>query len=122
VYVLLTATCKKFRIEIEEYIVQNKGIQVISKEILSSWKNTIQKVGIIQTIPVTFASNLNYTQEMKKIFALAFVAGMVAFASCTSKPAEESADSTAVTVETPAADTIAVDTMTVDSAAADSVK
>ena len=59
---------------------------------------------------------------MKKIFALAFVAGMVAFASCTSKPAEESADSTAVTVETPAADTIAVDTMTVDSAAADSVK
>ena len=59
---------------------------------------------------------------MKKIFALAFVAGMVAFASCTSKPAEESADSTAVTVETPAVDTIAVDTMTVDSAAADSVK
>jgi len=58
---------------------------------------------------------------MKKIFALAFVAGMVAFASCTSKPAEESADSTAVTVEAPM-DTLAVDTAVVDSAASDSVK
>jgi len=58
---------------------------------------------------------------MKKIFALAFVAGMVAFASCTSKPAEESADSTAVTVEAPM-DTMAVDTAVVDSAASDSVK
>lgn len=58
---------------------------------------------------------------MKKIFALAFVAGMVAFASCTSKPAEESADSTAVTVEAPM-DTLAVDTAVVDSAATDSVK
>jgi hypothetical protein len=67
---------------------------------------------------ITFASNLNYTQEMKKIFALAFVAGMVAFASCTSKPAEESADTTAVTVETPV-DTIAVDTMATDTTAMD---
>ena len=58
---------------------------------------------------------------MKKIFALAFVAGMVAFASCTSKPAEESADSTAVTTEA-TVDTVAVDTMAVDSAAADTTK
>ena len=57
---------------------------------------------------------------MKKFFAFAFVAGMVAFAACTSKPAEESADSTAVTVET--VDTIAVDTTVVDSVAADTTK
>ncbi|MEO6283702.1 MAG: hypothetical protein ABIN80_27620 [Dyadobacter sp.] len=96
---------------------------MFSKEILSSWKNTISKVGNIQTYHVTFASNLNYTQEMKKFFAFAFVAGMVAFAACTSKPADESADTTAVTVETPMVDTTAVDTAAiVDSAAADSVK
>ncbi|MCF2489994.1 hypothetical protein [Dyadobacter sp. CY347] len=59
---------------------------------------------------------------MKKIFALAFVAGMVTFAACTSKPADESADTTAVTVETPAVDTAMVDTMATDTAAADSVK
>ncbi|MCE7069153.1 MULTISPECIES: hypothetical protein [Dyadobacter] len=59
---------------------------------------------------------------MKKIFALAFVAGMVTFAACTSKPADESADTTAVTVETPAVDTAMVDTMATDSVAADSVK
>ncbi|WP_026631149.1 hypothetical protein [Dyadobacter alkalitolerans] len=59
---------------------------------------------------------------MKKIFALAFVAGMVTFAACTSKPADESADTTAVTVETPAVDTAMVDTMSTDSVAADSVK
>ena len=59
---------------------------------------------------------------MKKFFAFAFVAGMVAFAACTSKPAEESADTTAVTVETPV-DTIAVDTTAaVDTAAADTTK
>ena len=94
---------------------------MFSKEILSSWKNTIANVRNIRFNPATFVSNLNYTQEMKKIFALAFVAGMVTFAACTSKPADESADTTAVTVETPV-DTIAVDTVTVDSAAADSVK
>ncbi|CAG5071485.1 hypothetical protein DYBT9623_03485 [Dyadobacter sp. CECT 9623] len=59
---------------------------------------------------------------MKKFFAFAFVAGMVAFASCTSKPADESADTTAVTVETPMVDTTAVDTMVTDSASADSIK
>jgi hypothetical protein len=96
---------------------------VFSKEILSSWKNTISKVGNIQIYHITFASNLNYTQEMKKFFAFAFVAGMVAFAACTSKPADESADTTAVTVETPAVDTTAVDTAAiVDSAAADTTK
>jgi hypothetical protein len=46
---------------------------------------------------------------MKKFVAFAFVAGMVAFASCTSKPKEEAADSTAVTVETPMVDTVAVE-------------
>ncbi|MCE7067473.1 hypothetical protein [Dyadobacter sp. CY326] len=95
---------------------------MFSKEILSSWKNTIPKVGNIRINPATFVSNLNYTQEMKKIFALAFVAGMVTFAACTSKPADESADTTAVTVETPSVDTTAVDTMSTDTAAADSVK
>jgi hypothetical protein len=96
---------------------------VFSKEILSSWKNTIANVRSIRFNPATFVSNLNYTQEMKKIFALAFVAGMVTFAACTSKPADESADTTAVTVETPAVDTTAVDTsMATDTASADSVK
>ena len=80
------------------------------------------KIRIIESNPVTFASNLNYTQEMKKFFALAFVAGMVAFAACTSKPADESADTTAVTVETPMVDTTAVDTAASDTAAADSIK
>ena len=61
---------------------------------------------------------------MKKFFAFAFVAGMVAFAACTSKPADESADTTAVTVETPAVDTTAAmdTTATADSAAADTTK
>jgi hypothetical protein len=60
---------------------------------------------------------------MKKFVAFAFVAGMVAFASCTSKPKEEAADSTAVTVETPMVDTVAVDsTMSTDSMKTDSVK
>ncbi len=95
---------------------------MFSKEILSSWKNTIANVRNIRFNPATFVSNLNYTQEMKKIFALAFVAGMVTFAACTSKPADESADTTAVTVETPAVDTAMVDTMSTDSVAADSVK
>ncbi|WAC11549.1 hypothetical protein [Dyadobacter pollutisoli] len=95
---------------------------MFSKEILSSWKNTISKFGNIQIYHVTFASNLNYTQEMKKFFAFAFVAGMVAFAACTSKPADESADTTAVTVETPAVDTAAVDSVVADSAAADTTK
>lgn len=60
---------------------------------------------------------------MKKFFAFAFVAGMVAFAACTSKPADESADTTAVTVETPV-DTavVAVDSVATDSAAADTTK
>ena len=60
---------------------------------------------------------------MKKFFAFAFVAGMVAFAACTSKPADESADTTAVTVETPV-DTVAapVDSVAADTAAADTTK
>jgi hypothetical protein len=80
------------------------------------------KIGNIRINPLTFVSNLNYTQEMKKIFALAFVAGMVTFAACTSKPADESADTTAVTVETPAMDTTMVDTAAADTAASDTVK
>lgn len=61
---------------------------------------------------------------MKKFFAFAFVAGMVAFAACTSKPADESADTTAVTVETPAVDTTAAmdTTAAADTAAADTTK
>jgi len=96
---------------------------LFSKEILSSWKNTIQNIGIIKTYTITFATNLNYTQRMKKIFALAFVAGMVAFASCTSKPSEEgAADSAAVVVDTPMVDTLAVDSLATDSTAADTTK
>lgn len=59
---------------------------------------------------------------MKKIFALAFVAGMVAFASCTSKPSEEGAADSSAVVETPMSDTLAVDSMAVDSSAADTTK
>jgi len=60
---------------------------------------------------------------MKKIFALAFVAGMVAFASCTSKPAEESKEDTLTTVEAaPDSTVMAPDSMTADSAASDSIK
>jgi hypothetical protein len=102
---------------------------VFSKEILSSWKNTIPKFGNIQINPVTFVPNLNYTQEMKKIFALAFVAGMVTFAACTSKPADESTGDTtsAATTESPMmeSDSMATDstsTMSTDSASSDSVK
>ena len=107
----------------EELIGQIKANWEFSKEILSSWKNTNSKFRNIQFDPITFAPNLNYTQEMKKFFAFAFVAGMVAFAACTSKPADESADTTAVTVETPAVDTTAVDTTAAaDTAAADTTK
>ncbi|WP_165933381.1 PG1828 family lipoprotein [Arundinibacter roseus] len=50
---------------------------------------------------------------MKKVLAFAFVAGMITFASCTSKPAEEEATTdTTMTIE--ADTTMAVDTMAVD--------
>ncbi|TLV00450.1 hypothetical protein [Dyadobacter luticola] len=61
---------------------------------------------------------------MKKFFAFAFVAGMVAFASCTSKPADESgsADST-VEAAPMTADTMSTDTtMMADTTAADTTK
>jgi precorrin-2 methylase len=58
---------------------------------------------------------LIHQQKMKKLFALAFVAGMVSFASCTSKPAEETTvDSSAIVIETPEVDTLAADTNAVD--------
>jgi uncharacterized protein YcfL len=60
---------------------------------------------------------------MKKFLAFAFVAGMMAFVACTSKPSEEAADTTAVVVEDTVVDAAAIDTtVAVDSAAADSVK
>jgi len=66
---------------------------------------------------------------MKKIFALAFVAGMVTFAACTSKPADESAgDTTSTATETPMMEsdtsmaTDSTSTMSTDSASSDSVK
>ncbi len=56
---------------------------------------------------------------MKKFIAFAFVAGMIAFASCTSKPSEEAAvDSTTMSMDADTmmtVDTMAVDTMAVDS-------
>ncbi len=55
---------------------------------------------------------------MKKVLAFAFVAGMIAFASCTSKPSEEAAvDSTTMTMEADTMmdmDTMAMDTMMTD--------
>jgi hypothetical protein len=57
---------------------------------------------------------------MKKIIALAFVAGMVSFAACTSKPSEESsADSVSVeaTLDSASA-TLDSASATLDSAAA----
>lgn len=57
---------------------------------------------------------------MKKVLAFAFVAGMISFASCTSKPAEEAAtDSTTMMMDVDT--TMAVDTMAVDTMAADSL-
>jgi hypothetical protein len=48
---------------------------------------------------------------MKKVFALAFVAGMVTLASCGEKKTEAAADSVAAApVDTAAADTAAADT------------
>lgn len=66
---------------------------------------------------------------MKKIFALAFVAGMVTFAACTSKPADETAgDTTSTATETPMMDadtsmsSDSTSMMSADSASSDSVK
>ena len=57
---------------------------------------------------------------MKKLFALAFVAGMVTLASCGEKKAEASADSMAVDSAAAAApaDSAAADTAAADTAAA----
>lgn len=51
---------------------------------------------------------------MKKVLAFAFVATMVTFAACTSKPSEEAADTTAIGVDTAIVDTMAADTMATD--------
>ncbi len=57
---------------------------------------------------------------MKKVLAFAFVAGMMAFASCTSKPSEDAAmeDSTTMTMDTDTMmmemDTTSMDTMMTD--------
>jgi hypothetical protein len=57
---------------------------------------------------------------MKKVFALAFVAGMVTLASCGEKKTEAAADTTVVAdTATVAADTAAV---AADTAAADTTK
>ncbi len=53
---------------------------------------------------------------MKKVLAFAFVAGMMAFASCTSKPSEDASmeDSTTMTMDTDTMmmmDDMAADTM-----------
>ena len=57
---------------------------------------------------------------MKKVFALAFVAGMVTLASCGEKKAEASADTVAVDSAAAAApaDSAAADTAAADTAAA----
>jgi len=56
---------------------------------------------------------------MKKLFALAFVAGMVTLASCGEKKTEATADTTVVadTATAVAADTAAADTAAADTAA-----
>jgi hypothetical protein len=55
---------------------------------------------------------------MKKLFALAFVAGMVTLASCGEKKTEAAADSVAVDTAAVAVDTAAADTAAADTAAA----
>ncbi len=55
---------------------------------------------------------------MKKLFALAFVAGMVTLASCGEKKAEASADSVAVDTAAAPVDTAAADSAAADTAAA----
>jgi hypothetical protein len=62
---------------------------------------------------------------MKKVFALLFVAGMITLASCESKKAEETVDSTAAAVVDSASTVIDSAAAVVDSAATavvDSVK
>ena len=67
---------------------------------------------------VLYLKPLNIT-KMKKLFALAFVAGMVTLASCGEKKAEASADSVAVdTAMAAPVDTAAADTAAADTAAA----
>lgn len=52
---------------------------------------------------------------MKKVLAFAFVGGMMAFASCTSKPSEEAAvDSTTMSMDADTAIVMDVDTMAMD--------
>lgn len=59
---------------------------------------------------------------MKKVLAFAFVGGMMAFASCTSKPSEEAAvDSTTMTMDTDTAMVMDVDTMAMDTMATDTL-
>ncbi|MEY2793550.1 hypothetical protein V7S76_00575 [Aquirufa sp. ROCK2-A2] len=55
---------------------------------------------------------------MKKLFALAFVAGMVTLASCGEKKTEAAADTVAVDTAAAAVDTAAADTAAADTAAA----
>ncbi|MBP6056055.1 MULTISPECIES: hypothetical protein [Aquirufa] len=56
---------------------------------------------------------------MKKVFALAFVAGMVTLASCGEKKTEAAADSVAAdTAAAAPVDTAAADTAAADTAAA----
>ena len=55
------------------------------------------------------AQTLKY-YKMKKLFALAFVAGMVTLASCGEKKTEAAADSVAVDTAAAAVDTAAADT------------
>ena len=55
---------------------------------------------------------------MKKLFALAFVAGMVTLASCGEKKTEAAADSVAVDTAAAAVDTAAADSAAADTAAA----
>jgi hypothetical protein len=54
---------------------------------------------------------------MKKLFALAFVAGMVTLASCGEKKTEAAADTVAVDTAAVAVDTAAADTAAADTAA-----
>lgn len=57
---------------------------------------------------------------MKKVLAFAFVAGMIAFASCTSKPSEDATtDSLTMTMD---ADTVMdIDTMVMDTMVTDTL-
>lgn len=63
-------------------------------------------------------NNSHLFKKMKKVFALLFVAGMITVASCESKKAEETVDSTVVAVDSAVSTVVDSASAIVDSATA----